>query len=638
MSMLRRSLRGLTPIEARIDLQILQDSWRTSPGSIVAQFIGLVVLIAMVRDWPLPRWQWAAPAAGLIGVWTVVALMSRHFRRFGIAASRYERWRMSLLWWHAVQGTLWGLMGVALLTVATPEWRVAIVAASVAYCYTIMLVTVHDWAVAFAGSLPVLLLASMRFGYEGTRQGFFMSVVLAGAAGTCLLVSRIISKRLRQGTLLRHENADLVLKLRGEIDNVTQAKARAEIADKQKSEFFAAASHDLRQPLHVMMLLSSALKGHVQPGEGEALLGKVQTALGSLSKMFEKMFDVARIDAQRIDYRAQALPLAALWSRLDNEFSVLCDSKGLRWAIEPTQEWVQADPHVLERILRNFLNNAVRYTEQGEVRLRARVRGASVVCQVWDSGVGVQRQHRHRIFEDYFQANNEARRSGEGLGLGLAVVRRLSMLGPTPVSLLSRAGRGSCFAVRLPRLVPAAGGGAVTRPVMADMPATSVVGAMGSSTAMSSMPERRAQGRGVIVLIDDEPEVLDSTALVLRQQGWKVAASTTPDGALDTVIQMQDQGDMPEGEMPVALISDHRLGLSVNGLDALRTLRYEFGDELPAFLLTGEATPGLATEAQAAGVHLLHKPLQAERLIRLLAEATEGTGDGTGADAPEDAA
>jgi CheY-like chemotaxis protein len=116
--------------------------------------------------------------------------------------------------------------------------------------------------------------------------------------------------------------------------------------------------------------------------------------------------------------------------------------------------------------------------------------------------------------------------------------------------------------------------------------------------------------------------VLDSTALVLRQHGWHAAAATTPDGALDAVIRLQARGDMPEGAMPVALISDHRLGLSVNGLDAIRALRYEFGDTLPAFLLTGEATPGLASQAQAAHVHLLHKPVQVDRLLRLLEEAT----------------
>jgi len=614
--MLRRSLRGLTPIEARIDLQILQDSWRTSPGSIIGQLLALVLLVWAVRDWPLPRWHWLLPSIGLIAVWVTVALMSRHFRRFGIPASGYPRWRLSLLWWHGAQGTFWGLLAVALLGVAPPDWRLTFVAAIIVYGYTIMLVTVHDWAVAFMGSLPVLVLASGRLLADQLPSATYLVVVMTGAVITCMVVSLGISRRLREGALLRHENADLVLQLRDEINKVTQAKARAETADKQKGEFFASASHDLRQPLHVMMLLSSALKPHVDPAEGVPLLGKIQTALGSLSTMFEKMFDVARIDAQRIDYRAQALPLAALWSRLDSEFSVLCEHKGLRWVIEPTNAWVQADAHVLERILRNLLNNAVRYTEQGEVRLRARARGPSVVCQVWDTGVGVQRQHRHRIFEDYFQAYNDARRSGEGLGLGLAVVRRLSMLGPTPVTLLSRPGRGSCFAVRLPRLVPAGSGGTAQRQ-LPEVPAPKPV-------PRQATQADKADRRGVLVLIDDEPDVLDSTVLVLRQHGWQTAAATTPDGALDAVIQMQAKGDMPEGEMPIALISDHRLGLSVNGLDAIRQLRYEFGEALPAFLLTGEATPGLAQAAQAARIHLLHKPLQADRLLRLLDEAASG--------------
>ncbi|KGM39961.1 hypothetical protein JY96_07705 [Aquabacterium sp. NJ1] len=614
MSILRRSLRGLSPIEARIDLQMLQDSWRTSPGGLIGQFIGLIVLGWMIHDWPVPTWHWLLPATGLITVWTIVVMMARHFRRFGIPASGYERWRLSLLWWHGAQSLLWGLMAIALLGVASAGWKLTFVAAIIVYGYTIMLVVVHDWAVAFLGSGPLLVMAAGRLLVDQEPSSNYLAVVMTVSLITCMIVSMGISRRLREGALLRHENADLVLQLRDEINKVTQAKARAETADRQKGEFFASASHDLRQPLHVMMLLASALKPHVDEQEGAPLLAKIHTALGSLSTMFEKMFDVARIDAQRIDYRAQALPLAALWSRLDNEFSVLCENKGLRWRMDVTDDWVQADPHVLERILRNLLNNAVRYTEKGEVRLRARARGPSVMCQVWDTGVGVQRQHRHRIFEDYFQAYNQGRRSSEGLGLGLAVVRRLSMLGPTPVTLLSRPGRGSCFSVRLPRLIPAGSEGLVTRHAE---PVHRAAEAKPLAT-----PQQRDKTGGVIVLIDDEPEVLEGTSLVLRQQGWQVAAASTPDGALDAVIHLQENGVMPEGDMPVALISDHRLGLSVNGLEAIKQLRYEFGDELPAFLLTGEATPGLANDAQAARVHLLHKPIQAERLLRLLKEAT----------------
>lgn len=615
MSWLRRSLRGLSPIEARIDLQMLQDSWRTAPGGLIGQFVGLILLGWMIRDWPIAHWTWMLPATGLIVVWTLVVLMARHFRRFGITASGYTRWRLSLLWWHGAQGTCWGLMAIALLGAANASWKLTFVAAIIIYSYTIMLVAVHDWAVAFMGSAPLLVLAGGRLLVDQDAASNYLAVVMGVSLSTCQIVAMGIGRRLREGALLRHENADLVLQLRDEINKVTQAKARAEIADRQKSEFFASASHDLRQPLHVMMLLTSALKPHVGTEEGAGLLGKIHTALGSLSTMFEKMFDVARIDAQRIEYKAQALPLAALWSRLDNEFSVLCASKALRWRIDATEDWVHADPHVLERILRNLLNNAVRYTEQGEVRLRARARGASVVCQVWDTGVGVQRQHRHRIFEDYFQASNLGRRSGEGLGLGLAVVRRLSMLGPTPVTLLSRPGRGSCFSVRVPRLIPAGAEGLVQR---------TGEGAHRSAPARPATAALPADDQGgVIVLIDDEPDVLDGTALVLRQQGWEVAAASTPDGAMDAVISMQADGRMPEGDMPRALISDHRLGLSINGLDAIKQLRYEFGDRLPAFLLTGEATPGLAAEAQAAGVQLLHKPIQADRLIRLLKEVTQ---------------
>ena len=630
MSLLRRSLRGLSPIEARIDLQLLHDSWRHSPGSLIGQVCGLLLLGWMVHGWHMPHWRWVVPAFGLLCVWAVVVLLVRDFKRFGITESGYGLWRTRLLTWHILEGTLWGLIAIALLGVASGEWRMAIVTAAIVYGFTIMLVTIHDWAVAFAGSMPVLLLVAGRLLTEGNDASHFLAMVLVAALLTCMGVALGVNRRLREAVLLRHENAGLVLQLRDEINKVTQAKARAEAADRQKGEFFAAASHDLRQPLHVMMLLSSALKGSVQGEQGLDLLRKLQTSLGSLGSMFEKMFFVARIDAQRVDHRATALPLSELWQRLDSEFSVLCQSKGLRWHLEPTQEWAQADDHVLDRILRNLLNNAVRYTEQGEVRLRARKRGPWVVCQVWDTGVGIPRQYRHRIFDDYFQAHNDGRLNSEGLGLGLAVVRRLSLLGPTPVRVLSRPGRGTCFSVRLPRLVPATpteatveatapGGHALSSPAApAGLAAASSV-----DLASPAEPVPSRTGRGLVILIEDDPQVRESTQLVLQQAGWRVAAAAHPDEAMAEVLGMQESGQLIDGEMPVALISDHRLGLNVTGLEVLHRLRYEFGEDLPALLLTGEIPLALQADADQAGVQLVSKPIDADGLIGLLSRACD---------------
>ncbi len=641
MSLLRRSLRGLSPIEARIDLQLLHDSWRHSPGSLIGQFAGLMLLGWMVHGWHMPHWRWAVPAFGLLIVWSVVVLLVREFNRFGITESGYGTWRTRLLTWHILEGSLWGLIAIALLGVAGSEWRMTIVTAAIVYGFTIMLVTIHDWAVAFAGSVPVLLLVAGRLLMDGSDSSHFLALVLVAALLTCMGVALGVNRRLREAVLLRHENAGLVLQLRDEINKVTQAKARAEAADRQKGEFFAAASHDLRQPLHVMMLLSSALKPAIQGAEGMDLLRKLQTSLGSLGSMFEKMFFVARIDAQRVDYRATALPLSDLWQRLDSEFSVLCQSKGLRWHLEPTTEWAQADDHVLDRILRNLLNNAVRYTESGEVRLRARKRGPWVICQVWDTGVGIPKQYRHRIFDDYFQAHNDGRLSSEGLGLGLAVVRRLSMLGPTPVRVLSRPGLGTCFSVRLPRLVPATPAEALddtsspSARLHADRAQKTEPGEPDGHPSLSRTAEPEGltrSGLGLILLIEDDPQVRESTTLVLRQAGWQVAASAHPDGVMAEMAAMQDDGRLIDGEMPVALVSDHRLGLDVTGLQVLGQLRYEFGEDLPALLLTGEMPAGLTEDAAEAGVQLVSKPIDAEGLIARLTQATAR------AQAPMDAA
>jgi signal transduction histidine kinase/CheY-like chemotaxis protein len=597
----RGSIKGLAPIESRIDLQLLQDSWRTTPSSVLSQIPALLLLTWMVKDWPLARWMWAAPAVGLLVLWSAVGMVTQRFQRFGIAASGYERWRSMLVGWHLMQSVLWGLMGVALLGVASPSWKMSLVAAVVVYGYTLMLVLVHDWVVAFFGSFPLLLLTSARLLVDNDPSSNYLAVVLVLSMLTCVLISAGISRRLREGALLRHENAALVLQLRHEINQVTLAKALAEGADRQKSEFFAAASHDLRQPLHVMMLLTSALKPWVPQTEGQDLLSKISTSLKSLSTLFERMFDVASIDAERVEHQPQALALSTLWRRLDHEFAVLCVNKGLRWQVDATDAWVQADPHITERILRNLLNNAVRYTPEGHVRLRARVRGRWVVCQVWDSGVGVAPEHRERIFDDYFQAHSTARRSGEGLGLGLAVVRRLARLGRVQVTVRSRLGRGSCFSLRLPLRE------AIVAPAVHPM-----------SAVANQAPLKDPNQRGVVVVIDDEPQVLDSMALVLRQNGWQAAIGGTPEAAVHAVAALQTSGDMPLGDLPVAVISDYRLGLSITGLQAIAQLRYEFGEDLPAFLLTADATADLGSRAANVGVTLLRKPLNPNELIRIL--------------------
>ena len=599
MSWWRGSLEGLAPIESRVDLQLLQDSWRITPSSVLSQIPALLLLVWMVKGSPLPLWQWAAPAIGLLVVWAAVGLLTQRFRRFGIAASGYRRWRAALVGWHLLQSVLWGLMCLGLLGVATPSWKMSMVAAVVVYGYTLMLVVVHDWLVGFFGSFPLLMLISARLLVDQEDSAIYLAVVLMLSMVTCMLISSGISRRLREGALLRHENAALVLQLRHEINQVTLAKALAEGADRQKSEFFAAASHDLRQPLHVMMLLTSALTSWVPKPEGRDLLSKVSTSLQSLSTLFERMFDVASIDANRVEHRPQALALSTLYRRLDHEFAVLCAHKGLSWQMDATEAWVQADPHLTERILRNLLNNAVRYTHEGHVRLRARVRGRWVICQVWDSGVGVAPEHRERIFDDYFQAHTAARRSGEGLGLGLAVVRRLARLGRVQVSVRSRLGRGSCFSLRLPLR-------------------EAIIAPLNLAPAEATTATQNPKERGVVVLIDDEPQVLDSMALVLRQNGWQAATGQTPESAVEAVAALQTSGDMPLGDLPVAVISDYRLGLTINGLQAIAQLRYEFGEDLPAFLLTGDSTADLGTRAAGVGVTLLRKPLNPSELIRIL--------------------
>ena len=389
-------------------------------------------------------------------------------------------------------------------------------------------------------------------------------------------------------------NADLALRIAAksaslefQLEQTRHAMKEAEIANTTKSRFLAAASHDLRQPLHALGLFTAALSGHTHDTEGTELVHRIRTSVESLEALLSSLLDISKLDAGAITIETRDLRLDDLFDRLANDFVPEALERELRLTIVPTKLVVHSDPALLERIVRNLVANALRYTARGGVVIGARRRGPRVAIEVWDSGTGIDATERERIFEEFYQIGNPERDRAQGLGLGLAIVRRLADLLGHEVDVDSRVGRGSVFRV----LVAAANPNA--------LPAV----ALGAAVMPGSF-----DGCCVIV-VDDEPTVRESTRNLLASWGCTVVAAADPEGAL---AALQDR-------IPSAMLVDYRLRGGQDGLGAIALLRAELGQDIPAALVSGESSAEELARIKGSGLPLLHKPVPPAKLRSALA-------------------
>lgn len=379
---------------------------------------------------------------------------------------------------------------------------------------------------------------------------------------------------------LRYENLALVGELRAQ-------KEAAELAAQAKSRFLAAASHDLRQPMYALNLYHGALANLPLADEAQALLGHAQQCASAMDGMFAVLLDMSRLDAGVVQPTPRAFAVNEMLERLCIEFTPPAREKGIALRVAPCRAMVHTDPALAERILRNLLTNALRYTERGRVLIGCRVKGERVQVVVADTGVGIPADQLSKVFEEYVQLGNPERDRTKGLGLGLAIVQRLGRLLESPIEVRSTPGCGSIFSVSFPRATAA------------DLPADRSETVAGGGL----------EGRWV-VLVDDEEQIRDATRTVLRQWGCEVTVAGSGDEAVALVATSQ--------RVPDVIVCDHRLRDNEYGLEAIDKLRSEFCQDIPALLVTGDTGPDRMVEIKASGVPVLHKPLQPETLRQAL--------------------
>ncbi|MBT9502695.1 MAG: hybrid sensor histidine kinase/response regulator [Burkholderiaceae bacterium] len=373
---------------------------------------------------------------------------------------------------------------------------------------------------------------------------------------------------------------------------------RAVELGRSRSRFLAAASHDLRQPVHALSLFVGALGQNPSQEQSRHILKHVGGAIDAMGSMFNAMLDISKLDADLLQPNWQVLDLRALLLRVAADQPLLAGAKGLRFGCElpaASHPRVRCDPVLLERILRNLLSNALRYTTEGSVLLRLRVRGGRAEIVVADSGAGIPRERREQVFEEFVQLPHpeREREREQGLGLGLAIVKRLVGLLGLRLVLRSRPGRGTVFSLRLP---------------LADEPASTDSGLATSHGTQGKL------GKGdIVIVVDDSADIRLAMSALLSAWGCQVFTAAS---VRDLMPQMMNLSAPPR-----LLLCDYRLADGVSGIAAIDQLRDAFNQDIPAVLVTGDTAPEPLREAVASGLPLLHKPVTQQQLREAMERA-----------------
>jgi len=375
------------------------------------------------------------------------------------------------------------------------------------------------------------------------------------------------------------------------------ARRNAEQANAAKTRFLAAASHDLRQPIHALGLLFATLSDRVRSDSTAPILGQIDTAVDAIDFMLNSLLDISKLDAGVLQPAVTRVDLSALLERLESEYQPVVGVTGNRLKIRSTRACVLSDSAMLHRILANLLSNALRYTVDGRVLVGTRRRGDSMRIDICDTGPGIPAEAMDDIFLEFHQLGNPERDRRKGLGLGLAIVKRLADLLGHRIEVRSVLGRGSRFSITLPLTAD--------EPV-APAPSTQL------QSSDSSLRDKR------VLVLDDDTAVLDAMRGLLERWGCAVTTCATPEEA-----EQRCTSSPP----PQLLIVDYRLRHNASGIETIGRLQVLAGQRIPALVITGDTAPDRLREAQRSGYPLLHKPVKPPQLHMVMRQVLQASLD-----------
>jgi signal transduction histidine kinase/CheY-like chemotaxis protein len=553
----------------------------STTGSTAGALVIVLVLWQVAPRTAMLAWFAVMVANQAWRVW----LYAAYRRKGSLAAHEVRRWGLYWTIGSGLSGCIWGAASFLLFAADAPIAQAVLIVLIFALTSAAVLLTGSYLPAFYAFVLPALVPVVAR----NVMVGDAMHNALAGFAliSAMAIVSfgRNYNLTLARSLRTRFHNERLAAQLARQNAELEQARRVAEEANRSKTQFFAAASHDLRQPLHAMGLFASALAEKVSDPAVNNLIASIVASVQALEALFNELLDISKIDSGVIKPDLHNFALIEVLDRLRDGFAAEAAARKLQLTVGSGDFVVFSDPLLLDRILRNLISNAIRYTPSGEVGVDLESAGDRMRITVRDSGIGIPEEHRQKVFDEFFQVANPGRTSKKGLGLGLAIVKRLCDLLGYTVQLYSPPGGGSRFSFEVPLGRPEAA------PRRAD--------------DSPSLPLADLSGR-LCVVVDDEAAIIEGMQTLLSGWGMKVVTSNSGD---DVVAAVHDIGAMPD-----LLIVDYRLGAARNGIEVVQDLRRALDPEIPAILISGSMTPDLAQHAGSAGLECILKPVTADVL------------------------
>jgi signal transduction histidine kinase/ActR/RegA family two-component response regulator len=515
----------------------------------------------------------------LIGMAALIAARLVLRRRYLANPARLSpaRWGLWCTLGSLGTGLMWGLMSVALWPESVEsELLLGTILAGMTAGAVASLTPYFPSFLAFVScALPPYVAIATFDDTAATRAAGWLVLAFMVAMVT---MARILNLNFVRSLRLRFENEAL-------LERVEQQRQLAEAADRDKSDFVAAVSHDLRQPVHALGLFAAALRERTVDPQVAGIVRSIERSVDALEQQFTALLDISRLDAGVVRPRPEHFLIQTLFDRIQLSVQMEAGEKGLRLRFRPSDAVVHGDPELLEVVLRNLVANAVTYTHRGGVLIACRRASTGLRLEVWDQGIGIPGERQQDIFTDYFQMAPVGRKPQRraNVGLGLAIVMRLSRIMGLGIDLRSIVGRGSRFAVSVEQGDP-----------------------QRVRTARGESAHPAPAHGALVVVIDDEPEICRGMERLLGDWGYHVVSAFSCRQAIEALAET--------AHPPNLIVTDENLGGGELGSVAVQTILDEFNAEIPVVVLTGESDPESLRAIRTRGYNVLQKPVAVDRL------------------------
>jgi two-component system, sensor histidine kinase len=572
---------------------VMASVYRQVPQSVLVSIVGAFALVMVL---------WTSMNQNILMGWFVLILceslarvrVAYKFRHAAQVVDRVQRWANGWVVLAILAGALWGVAGFMFFSNNQPLHQVVLVAVVLSVAFGSLTLYASHQPAFYSFMLLAVMPLITRMVWEQDPTYYTAAIVMAAVFFFTVFYGRNFGDAVFESVKNDYENEVLVEQLMAEKRLAEDARREAENATRSKTQFFAAASHDLRQPLQAIGIYVSLLKKRAQ-GPMEPLVNNLSTAVDTLSKLVEELLEISRLDSGSIQPRVDQVVVDEMFTLLEQEFTPLAASKGLSLRVKRAGLAIDSDPLLLQRVIRNLLANAIRYTQRGGVLLAARPRAGLISLEVWDTGPGIRQTELDRIFEEFYRGeSSKAENSGSGFGLGLSIVKRICGLLGHPLVVTTRPGTGTVFRVEVPLSI------APIRP---------------KRTAPETMDLAiRALNGYTFVIIEDNAEILNSLTRLVRSWGAEVVPSTGFNAQLIKRISMHERID--------GVLADHNLGPhSISGVEAVFRIRELVGFPLPVVMLTAvQGADVIAEFQQAMQVRMALNPALVSAIARSRSE------------------